>query len=214
MALYKLVAYMNYDVRPSDYWTASIEKELGEDDISSGAIEIEADNFVAGLKVPLLANAIIDRVVVSTWEPDSSPYDPDAVRVISYNVVGDRGYIVSEPVDDSIVYFCRKNSYSGRSGKFQLRGVLLVSDLTAASGSWALDNAVESDFADNIAEMFSQMSNETAVSMIGLSLLSVTYPAVAAGVKQVPIKLYSDTPIVRLVIDCVGVKPTERQERQ
>ena len=214
MGMYKFTAFMSYDVRPSDFWTASIEKQLGEDDISAGSIELEADNFVAGLKVPLLGNALIDRVVVSTWFPDSQPYDPDTVRTISYGIEGDRGYVVSEPVDDTLCLLVRKNVASGRTGKFQLRGVLLVSDLTAASGDWQLDGAVASDFEDNINVMYETICSENNMQLIGLVLLDTLYPATDEDEVQVPIKVYSDNPIVRAVTGAVIVKPTERQENQ
>jgi len=214
MALWKFTACLNYEARPSEFWTASVGKELGIEDVEDSSLVVDADDFAAALADKALSNVVIDRIVISTWQPDSDPYDPEAVRTVSYGLPGLRGFLASEPTDDTLAYFIRKNVNSGRSGKFYLRGWMLVSDLTAGSGAWALSSLVEEDFADNVDQFFNLLTNTNSIALIGLALLDTIYPAVPLGTKQVPVKMYSETPTVRAVASIVGVRPTERQERQ
>jgi hypothetical protein len=211
---YQFRVYMNYDVRPSDDWTTTFEYANLPDDISSGIITTTADGCVAAIQQCLLGNAIIDRVVVSTWQPDSTPYDPETVRTISYGVFGDVEFTLTDPVDDTLCWFIRRNVETGRTGKIQLRGTILVDQLVSTSGAWQFSTGDGGDFDDKADVMWLALSNDNSPSLIGVALLSTTYPATEAGEKQVPIKVYAAEPTTRLLTGLTSVGPKERQERQ
>ena len=214
MPEYGVRFYMNYDVRPTEQWTLNLEYDVA-DVIESALITNISDGIADGLSLFELNNVVIDRAVWYTWEPDSSPYDPTTVRTIPYGIMGQRviGGLDS-PVDDDLVIFLRKTVTSGRSGKIQLRGRLRLSDLIAESGSWALNPLVLADYVTDVANLWNDISQYAAPSLIGAALTGITYPATPEGVKQVPIKVYAATPTVRAVTDLVLVGPTERQDTQ
>lgn len=205
--------YFHYDSRPSDDWTINLEYEFAGD-LSSGVISDQTGALVSGLTPFLLDNVIIDRAVWSTWVPDSSPYDPDAVRTIPLGVPGDRSFTLTSPVDDDLAYLVRKVVDSGKAGRIYFKGVLLTANVTAEGGAWVLVDGVVDEFEDWIAGFELVLSSEMQCTLVGVSLVSITYPATPAGVKQVPVKVYQDTPTVRNVNGLIGVAPTERQARQ
>ena len=213
MPEYVFTAYLHYDARPSDFWVATLEHSSAEA-IESGEIEQLADDFVAGLRLVALTNVVIDRVTISTWAPDSEPYDPDALRVIPYGVFGTRTFALTDPVDDDIVLFVRKQVTTGRSGKFQFRGWGTVNEMTTAAGAWTLTGAALAFISAAVEDMWLAISANNSPSLIGVSLLRITYPATAEGEKQIPVRVYEATPRVRTVTGLQLVGPTERQDNQ
>lgn len=213
MPAYSIRTYMHYDVRPSDFWTCTLEYNI-DDTVESPEMTSVCDELVNGIKEILLANVVIDRVVVSTWVADSDPYDPEALRTISYGVMGARGFTLTAPVADSLTLFIRKDVGSGRTGKIQLRGTLLNAQLDSDSGEWTIITADVDNFEGFVDDFWTGASAIETPALIGLVLLSTTYPATAAGVKQVPVKVYSATPIIRAVNVFTLVGPRERQVNQ
>lgn len=213
MAPYVFRAYAAYDVRPSDDWSTILEHEV-DVDIDSPVIQEIADSMVAGLQEIYLNNVFIDRVAVSTWVADSEPYDPGTVRSISYGVSGLRPFLLTNPVADDLTLFIRKGSSEGRNGKMQLRGTLTIADVTSESGSWVIEPLALSDYLSNVEAMATIFGSVNNPVMIGVSLLDTVYPAVGAGVKQVPVKVYSETPYIRFVESFTLVGPRTRQVSQ
>lgn len=214
MPNYGVRFYMNYVERPTEQWTLNLEYDL-PDIISGPSITNVSNGIATGLSDFLLENVVIDRAVWFTWIPDSEPYDPDAVRTIPYGILGTRdiGGLTS-PADDDIVLYMRKTVTTGLSGRIQLRGRVLVSDLIATQGSWALNPAVVLDYTTDVSAFWDQLSLVAPPVLIGQALLETIYPATAEGVKQVPVKVYQTEPTVRIVTDLVMVGPTERQDTQ
>lgn len=210
----RMIAYMNYDVRPTEQWTTTLEFDH-EGTLDSGLVYDTALNFANGLSGLLLSNVIIDRVTASTWVPDSEPYDPANVRTIPIGINGEREFLLTDPVDDDLVLFIRKTVDTGRTGKVLLRGCMVTADLAVYSGSWILKSGPIADFTEAIDNWATLMIDSAlACALVGSPLLGITYPAVAEGVKQVPIKNYSPTPTIRPVRDFALVGPTERQDTQ
>ena len=213
MALYSFRAYMFYDARPSDDWSTTLEYSIPID-IEAGEIELAAMNMAEGLSEMLLDNVVIDRVVVSTWEPDSEPYDPENLRVIPIGINGQNSFAFTTPADDDLVVFIRKAVTIGRTGKMQIRGCFTVSALETDSGSWTFTTLAQSEMETDAAAAWALFSSDQPPVLIGVVLLDTIYPAVAEGTKQVPVKVYSDVPSVRAVTDLVVVGPNERQDTQ
>lgn len=206
-------AYMHYDVRPSDEWTCNIEMDY-DGAIDAAEVESAALSMAAGLADILLTNVVIDRIVASTWLEDSAPYNPSSLRVIPIGINGTKDFLLTQPVDDDLVLFIRKTVSTGRSGKILLRGVLTTAEINVDSGSWYIVGSALSDIEDLVGSFFTNLSTQFNVILIGRSLLSITYPACAEGVKQVPIRNYSTIPVTRFVSSLVVVGITERQDTQ
>lgn len=206
-------AYMHYDVRPSDEWTCNIEMDY-DGAIDAAEVEGAALSMAAGLADILLTNVVIDRIVASTWLEDSAPYNPSSLRVIPIGINGTKDFLLTQPVDDDLVLFIRKTVSTGRSGKILLRGVLTTAEINVDSGSWYIVGSALSDIEDLVGSFFTNLSTQFNVILIGRSLLSITYPACAEGVKQVPIRNYTTIPVTRFVSSLVVVGVTERQDTQ
>lgn len=213
MAQYIFRAYMAYDVRPSDEWSATLEYDI-DDSVESPSVAATALNMAAGLAVMVYNNVRIDRVVVSTWQQDSDPYDINALRTISIGIFGDREYSLTNVVADELTLFLRKNVFRGRTGKMLLRGVLTVAQLTSNSGSWTILPIALPALLTAVEDMWTFFTSGAEPVMIGAALLDITYPATAAGVKQEPVKVYATSPTVRNIsgLDLVG--PRSRQLTQ
>lgn len=206
-------AYMHYDIRPSDEWTCNIEMDY-DGAIDAAEVEGAALSMAAGLADILLTNVVIDRIVASTWLEDSAPYNPSSLRVIPIGINGTKDFLLTQPVDDDLVLFIRKTVSTGRSGKILLRGVLTTAEINVDSGSWYIVGSALSDIEDLVGSFFTNLSTQFNVILIGRSLLSITYPACAEGVKQVPIRNYTTIPVTRFVSSLVVVGVTERQDTQ
>jgi hypothetical protein len=82
----------------------------------------------------------VDRVVISTWGPDSTPYNPTRLRVVPISENGLRIPSAGDRLDLNAVLNVRREVEYGRSGKLAFRGVLTEDDVTAsASGFWQLN---------------------------------------------------------------------------
>lgn len=103
--------------------------------------------FINFEKTLHLTSVFIDRAVLSTWAPDSTPYNAQAVKVFPYSVSGLRVAGGGDRVDLNAVLNVRRSPDYGRSGKLAFRGVLTEFDVSAsASGFWTLDPG--SDISD------------------------------------------------------------------
>jgi len=91
-------------------------------------LPILADRFVT-LERALHTTAVtIDRVTVSTYVPDSVPYNPDALATYAYNVPGQRS-LSGDLVALETCLFVRRITNFGRSGRILYRGCLYEADV-------------------------------------------------------------------------------------
>jgi hypothetical protein len=80
-----------------------------------------------------------DRVVISTSQEDSRPYDPMAGRTVPVGAFGLR--TGGDKIDLNGVLKVRRAATSGRNGKIAFRGVLTENDVLAnGQGFWQLDS--------------------------------------------------------------------------
>lgn len=212
--LLSMRAYMAYDTRPNDDWSTTLEYDLPVGSIAEAMVEEVAMGMAAGLAKLLLNNVVIDRVVVSTWAPDSQPYDPENVRSIPIGLNGENAFAFTDPADDDLVVLIRKAVDTGRTGKMQLRGCFTVSALRTENGSWRFTLVSQAEIETDTADAWSAFRAVSRPVLIGVVLLDTIYSAAAAGVKQLVSKVYSDIPSVRSVTDLVVVRPDERQDTQ
>jgi len=85
---------------------------------------------IVALERPMhITSVIIDRVTVSTYAPDSQPYNPDTLATFPFSLRCQRN-IVREPVALEICLFIRRNTDFGRDGRLLYRGCLSEDDVT------------------------------------------------------------------------------------
>lgn len=90
-------------------------------------------NFEQELHVP---QVFIDRAVISSWQADSTPYNPINLRVVTMAMNGARNVGADERVDLNIVLKVRRGTQNGRAGKLALRGVLTETDVNASASGF------------------------------------------------------------------------------
>lgn len=82
--------------------------------------------------------ATIDQITVSTWEPDSHPYNPLGFATTVFNQVGSKSMLGEVAVSLRQTLFLKRTVSSGLLGKLFLRGCLVKDDITSVDGEWSL----------------------------------------------------------------------------
>lgn len=101
----------------------------------------------------------IDRVTISTYAPDSLPYNPDTLATYAYNVTGQRTS-GSDAVALEVCLFVRRITDLGRNGRILYRGCLFEADIgtfgyrgvLATNTLTALRNAINSWYQQGLGE--------------------------------------------------------------
>jgi hypothetical protein len=200
------------DARPSDASTINLEWD-GPLEIDDPLVETSVNLIVTEIANGLFTPIFIDHTTFGTWVEDGTPYDPETLRTFNHGFYGTKALGVSSLLDDTIALFVRKNVASGRSGKFFFRWALRFVDVVATAGSWALDSGARTVIDGWLAALFTAFEDSPIIpSLIGQSLVSITYPATPEGVKQVPEYNYAPNEVSRRVTGLVAVGPRERQE--
>jgi hypothetical protein len=109
------------------------------------ALQELADRLVALERNIHLRGVFIDRVTISSYAPDSQPYDPDTLATFPYTLEGLRNYN-GEAVPLELCLFVRRNTNFGRDGRLLYRGCLSEGDITAPSFRSLLTSAARSSF--------------------------------------------------------------------
>lgn len=79
-----------------------------------------------------------EEIRVSTWQPDSHPYDPSAFFIQPVHGTGAISTIGIEPLPLKDVLFIERVVTIGRQGKLFLRGALAKTDVTGTYDKWQL----------------------------------------------------------------------------
>ena len=104
-----------------------------------------ADRLVTLERNIHLRGVFIDRVTISSYAPDSQPYDPDTLATFPYTLEGVRNYN-GEAVPLELCLFVRRSTNFGRDGRLLYRGCLSEGDITAPSFRSLLTSAARSSF--------------------------------------------------------------------
>lgn len=96
------------------------------------------------------------RATVSTWEPDSVPYNPDNLIVVPLTGVGARPLSVNHYISTKVCLYIRRTPDTGRLGKLFLRGALFEEDVQSDLGTFALqsESTIEAAIQDAIDTSF------------------------------------------------------------
>jgi hypothetical protein len=80
----------------------------------------------------------VDEATVSSWVPDSHPYNPLGFATVTYNQLGLTPLGVKLPVALRQTLFVKRSVDTGLQGKLFLRGALSNEDLAYGDGEWQL----------------------------------------------------------------------------
>jgi hypothetical protein len=114
-------------------WANNYEVEATQN-ISNPSTALEfLANRIALLERDLhLVGVVIDRVTISTYVPDSRPYNPNTLATFPFSLPCAR-LAPSEVLPLELCLFVRRNTTFGRDGRILYRGCLMESDMTATA---------------------------------------------------------------------------------
>lgn len=194
MANFVVRSFKSVAGRSEVSWANTYEFSLAGE-MSYGAAQALATGVVEAEREIHLQFVSFDRVTVSTWGPDSTPYDPTALYTVSAGgLTGLRSvaFAASEVLDT--VLWVRRIAVNGRNGRIFYRGVL--TDLETEEDAQKKPALKPASVAGMAALVNSLGANLLAIGegvsmvMIGKSLTSKTYQAAAVGQKQAVVKTY------------------------
>lgn len=134
----------------------------------SGDVEIlgGAAAAIVGLVISMTYDYVrVDEVTLSTWVPDSHPYNPLGFFTGVYNQRGLVPLGFNTPAALREALFVKRQTTSGLLGKLFLRGAIILEDLTTVDGEWVLNDPapLATRLADAIVE------NDLGVHLAGLA---------------------------------------------
>jgi len=105
-------------------WANNYEVRARQDVPFAQTAILDLVNSLVSLERPLYPDYIrIDRAVVSTYQVDSRPYNPDTFATVPINVPGTASF-TTDAMPLEYCLFVRRAVQSGRPGKLLYRGVL------------------------------------------------------------------------------------------
>lgn len=113
-------------------WANNYEFRARQDVPFAQTALIELSLVLRNLEQPIYPSFIrLDRVVISTYQPDSRPYNPDSFTTIPLNEAGGAGF-ATDPMPLQYCLFVRRVTQSGRPGKLLYRGVFEESTVSTS----------------------------------------------------------------------------------
>jgi hypothetical protein len=114
-------------------WANNYEVEALQDITnSSTALEFLAQRIALLERDLHIGGVIIDRVTISTYVPDSRPYNPNTLATFPLSITATR-QAPSEVLPLELCLFVRRNTTFGRDGRLLYRGCLFEADMVATS---------------------------------------------------------------------------------
>jgi hypothetical protein len=132
----RVVKHLN--TNPADQWANAYEFQ---------ATEAGTEAQLLALGVALVAfeaalhhtTTLFDRLLISTWEPDSVPYDPTAFISTTLSDVGDRGAL-SDPLSLNQCLSVTRVCATGRFGHLFYRNCVAEAQVGAPAGKTTLND--------------------------------------------------------------------------
>lgn len=90
------------------------------------------DALVEAERILHLTDVNFLQYTISTWLPDSHPYNPESFVTYTLDSLGDRGNDTGyneNALDYNVCYMVHRNAVTGRSGRIFFRGVLMETDV-------------------------------------------------------------------------------------
>lgn len=212
MSLYTVRVFKSLVDQPTVSWSNTYELSSGEGPWAYEDMSGIADSLVSFEETFHLDGVRFDRVVFSTYEPDSKPYNPDNLAVFPRDDVGDVVAFAMEREALDTVLWVRRQTQFGRAGRAYYRGVLIDTDVETTNGQLSLTAAGVARLA--IVWTLAMTFLEPAIAymvMAGQSLESKLYMPTQMGEKQQVLRNYQDNVHVRKVNDLIiaGVRRSQ-----
>jgi hypothetical protein len=127
--------YMGY------LWANNYEVEATQDITNpSTALEFLATRIVELERGLHLSAIVIDRVAISTYVPDSQPYNPSTIAVFPFSVNATKTpQGTAQPLE--VCLFVRRSVVFGRDGRLLYRGCLTTSEVSSGNLRASLTSA-------------------------------------------------------------------------
>jgi len=190
--IFRLIKYLH--TNPSNKWANSYEfrSNAAGDTTALESLASALVLFEQGLHLPSVG---FDHVLVSTWEADSKPYDPDTFLSIPQTVSGTNSAGgTPEPLD--MCLSVRRIPSSGRFGHLFYRGALEEGMVEAPAGKailtspTAIQTSIDANLATSELEVYIGATVEAPLQMVMISADGSQVRAVTAlvqgGVGRVP----------------------------
>jgi hypothetical protein len=137
-ALFTLRVIKSHIANPDNKWANSYEFKSRAGGNEGDLLDLA--ERVVNFEIAIHLNLInFERMIISTWEPDSVPYDPNAFISSSLTGVGARGFI-GDPLPLNECLSVTRQAGSGRFGHLFYRGVLLEDQVAAPAGKATLND--------------------------------------------------------------------------
>lgn len=174
--LFTVRIFKNLVTNPLNEWSNSYEVKAFVGDLSTGDLLVECRAMVRFEKAIHHDVVQFSRMVISTWEADSVPYDPESFLVDSLTGVGEVG-----PVGDNLALnqclVVVRQPVTGRFGHIFYRGVLNEADTEAPAGRLVLSDpsGTASTIASAVSDSdFSNLLGVTPSNGVGLVMVNAT----------------------------------------
>jgi len=119
------------------------------------ALQELSDRIVALERALHLNLVTIDRVTISTYVPDSQPYNPDTLATFPYNQLGQRS-VSGDILPLEVCLFVRRSVDFGRDGRLLYRGCLGEVDVATTSMRMGLMTSAINFFQGAITSWYQQ----------------------------------------------------------
>jgi hypothetical protein len=150
-------------------WANNYEFRATQDVTFPQTAIIDLVDRLVDLERPLYPSYIrLDRAVVSTYQPDSRPYNPDTFTTIPINSQGTASFS-SDAMPIEYCIFVRRVVASGRSGKLLYRGALQEADV----GTLGLRAVLTSSRVNQLQTQFSQWYASFLQSQVPFELVMI-----------------------------------------
>jgi hypothetical protein len=130
MPNYKITIFKSWGTFDEDNsWTNTYEVQSADTSPDGPELSVMFTNIIQAEQDIHLSEVYFLRCVISTWNKDSSPYNPAGFRTVPLSVRGTRTLGTGQAVDSSLCFYVRRQVALGHYGKLLYRGVLLESDM-------------------------------------------------------------------------------------
>lgn len=191
--LYTVRVWKRLVSQPTVEWNNSYEMSSGDVVFTSSEMVDHANHLVDFESALYFQSVEITRVVFSTWEEDSDPYNPDNLKTVDYSAIGSQESLLNEKEALDTVLKLKRSVDFGRSGKIELRGCLINQYVDTDSGQPALSAYGRTAIASALSSAITGLAGTmTYMVMAGKSQTDKIYEATPAGQKQVVRREYTN----------------------
>lgn len=191
--LFRYTIIKHHSLNPLDQWANTYEARAGDAGGPSALNQLSL-RLIAFEQSFAFDSTIFDRMIISTWEPDSAPYDPSNFVSTS---IGQSGATTpaNQALGLSTVLHVTRNAGYGREGHLFYRNCLTEADISAPAGknvlvSVAGTNATiqtaftDAELGDNIGATPAGLMHLVMVNADGTQIRNIM-SLVVVGVTQV-----------------------------